>query len=142
MYRDLRFGIFVTLKGDSEYMQDCYREYGMVVDETGVYTRASIGMRREPTGCPAAFSADVAAVAKFDLPAGTVLDGEGGYHVYGEAVPARTSMERKLLPLNFTANKRILRDIKAGEFLTLDDIEYDPRCLTMQMWKEMADLIK
>ena len=51
-------------------------------------------------------------------------------------------MERKLLPLNFTANKRILRDIKAGEFLTLDDIEYDPRCLTMQMRKEMADLIK
>lgn len=158
VYRDLRFGIFITLKGDSEYMQDCYREYGMVVDETGVYTSlyrpnhmiglelnisvASIGTRREPTGCPAAFSADVAAVAKFDLPAGTVLDGEGGYHVYGEAVPARTSMERKLLPLNFTANKRILRDIKAGEFLTLDDIEYDPHCLTMQMRKEMADLIK
>lgn len=75
---------------------------------------ASIGTRHEPTGCPKMFNADVVSVAKFDIPAGTILDGEGGYYVYGEAVPARTSVQKGLLPLNFSAKKRVLRDIKAG----------------------------
>lgn len=158
VYRDLRFGIYVTLKGDSEYMQDCYKEYGMVVDETGEYTSlyrpnhmiglelnisvASIGTLHQPTGAPRTFSADVCSVAKFDIPAGTILDGEGGYHVYGEAVPAKTSVAKGLLPLNFSAKKRVLRNIKAGEYLTYADVEFDPNCLTMQMRKEMAELIK
>ena len=158
VFRDLRFGIYVTLKGDSEYMQDCYKEYGMVTDETGVYTClyrpnhmigletnisvATIGTRHEPTGTPKAFNADVVAVAKFDIPAGAMLDGEGGYFVYGEAVPAKTSVEKGLLPLNFTGNKKVLRDIKAGEFLSYQDIEYDPNCLTMQIRKEMAEMVK
>ena len=158
VFRDLRFGIYVTLRGDSEYMQDCYKEYGMVTDETGEYTClyrpnhmiglelnisvASVGTRHEPTGSPAAFRADVAAVAKFDIPAGTVLDGEGGYYVYGEAVPAKRSVENGLLPLNFSAGKRVKRDIKAGEFLSLNDVEYDPNCLTMQVRREMAGMIE
>ncbi|MBQ6117436.1 MAG: hypothetical protein IJL08_08990 [Oscillospiraceae bacterium] len=158
VFRDLRFGIYVTLTGDSEYMEDCYKEYGMVVDETGKYTSlyrpnhmiglelnisvASIATRREPTGQPNAFSADVVSVAKFDIPAGTILDGEGGYYVYGEAIPARVSVEKGLLPLNFSAKKRVLRDIKAGEFLSYNDVEFDPDCLTMQLRREMKDLIR
>lgn len=158
VFRDLRFGIYVTLRGDSEYMEDCYKEYGMVTDETGKYTSlyrpnhmiglelnisvASIGTRHEPTGCPKMFNADVVSVAKFDIPAGTILDGEGGYYVYGEAVPARTSVQKGLLPLNFSAKKRVLRDIKAGEFLTYQDVEFDPNCLTMQLRREMADMAR
>ena len=113
-----------------------YRPNHMIGLEMNISV-ASIGTRHEPTGCPVAFNADVASVAKFDIPAGTILDGEGGYYVYGDAVPAKTSMEKKLLPLNFSAKKRVLRDIKAGEFLTLSDVEYDPNCLTMQMRREM-----
>ena len=70
------------------------------------------------------------------------MDGEGGYYVYGEAVPAKTSVQNALLPLNFSANKRVLRDIKAGEFLTYNDVEYDQNCLTMQLRREMAELVK
>ena len=154
--RDLRYGIYVTLRGDSEYMMDCFKEYGMITDETGEYTClyrpnhmiglemnisvASIGTRHEPTGCPTAFHSDVVAVAKFDIPAGTILDGEGGYYVYGEAVPAKTSLVGNMLPLNFSANKKVLRDIKAGEFLSYSDVEYDPNCLTVQLRKEMAEM--
>ena len=158
VFRDLRYGIYVTLRGDTEYMMDCFKEYGMVTDETGEYTClyrpnhmiglelnisvASIGTRHEPTGCPTAFHSDVAAVAKFDIPAGTILDGEGGYYVYGEAVPAKISLEKNMLPLNFSANKKVLRDIKAGEFLSYSDVEYDPNCLTVQLRKEMAEMVK
>ncbi len=158
VYRDLRFGIYITLKGDSEYMMNCYKEYGMVTDETGEYTClyrpnhmiglemnlsvASVGVRREPTGCPRAFNADVVSVAKCDIPKGTILDGEGGYYVYGEVLPAKTSVEKGCLPLGFSGNKKVLRDIKAGEILTYDAIEYDSSCLTMEIRRELEAMAK
>ena len=61
--------------------------------------------------------------------------------MYGTAVPARRSVDEGLLPLNFSANKRVLRDIKAGEFLRLSDVEYDPNCQTMQIRREMIEMI-
>jgi hypothetical protein len=41
----------------------------------------SAALRNEPTGQPHDFRGDVAAVAKRDLRAGEMLDGEGGYTV-------------------------------------------------------------
>lgn len=157
VFKDIRFGIYVTLTGDSEYMQDCYKEYGMPTDQTGKYTSlyrpyhmigletnisvASIVCRNEPTGEPYAFNSDVVAIAKFDIPKGTMLDGEGGFWVYGNAIPAKVSMETKALPLNFSANKKTLRDIKAGEVISLNDVEYDPESTVMKVRAEMAKLI-
>ena len=81
------------------------------------------------------------AVAKFDIPKGTVLDGEGGFWVYGNATPAKVSVEKHLLPLNFTEGKKVLRDIKAGEILSLNDVEYDPNCQTMQLREQMKKFL-
>ena len=94
-----------------------YRPYHMIGLETNI-TVAQIACRHEPTGCSSAFRSDVVAVAKFDIPKGTVLDGEGGFWVYGNATPAKVSVEKHLLPLNFTEGKKVLRDIKAGETRT------------------------
>ena len=156
VYRDLRFGIFVTLTGDSDYMARCYREYGMVTDESGKYTClyrpfhmigletgisvAAVGTRGEPTGCPTAFHADVVSVAKGDLKAGTVLDGEGGYHVYGRVIPARLSVRNRCLPLGFSGGKRLLRDIRAGEVIPYEAVEYDADCLTMRIRRELEQM--
>lgn len=158
VYRDLRFGIYLTLKGDSEYMKNCYKEYGMVTDETGEYTClyrpnhmiglemnisvAAVGTRREPTGSPKMFNADVVSVAKCDIPAGTILDGEGGYFVYGNLMPAKLSVAKGCLPLGFSGHKKLLRDIKAGEVITYDAIEYDSNCLTMQIRRELEAMAK
>jgi len=158
VFKDLRFGIYVTLHGDSPYMMDCYKEYGMHTDPTGEFTClyrpyhmigletnitvAQIATRHEATGVADAFRSDVVAVAKFDIPKGTVLDGEGGFWVYGNAVPAKTSVEKHLLPLNFSANKKVLRDIKAGEVVSLNDVEYDPNCQVMQLRERMKKFIK
>jgi len=156
VFRDLRFGIYLTMTGDSEYMRSCYKEYGMVTDQTGKYTClyrpnhmiglelnvsiASIGVRKEPTGYPKMFKTDVVTIAKFDIPAGTVLDGEGGYYVYGNVMPARQSVEKGCLPLGFSGDKKTLRDIKAGEVLTYDMVEYDPDCLTMRIRRELETM--
>jgi len=158
VFRDLRFGVYVTLTGDSDYMKNCYKEYGMVTDKTGKYaclyrpyhmiglelnlSVASVGVRKEPTGCSKEFNADVAAVAKFDIPAGTILDGEGGFYVYGKAMLAKTSVANKCLPLGFSGDKKVLRNIKAGEVLTYDAIEFDANCLTMQIRKELEAMVK
>lgn len=156
VFRDLRFGIFVTLTGDSEYMQHCYKEYGMATDETGRYTClyrpyhmigletnisvASVGTRGEPTGFPKAFHADVVSVAKCDIKAGTVLDGEGGYYVYGRVIPARLSVQQHCLPLGFSGNKKLLRDIRAGEVIPYDAVAYDEGSLTMQIRRELETM--
>lgn len=157
VFRDLRFGIYVTLKGDSKYMQNCYKEYGMVTDETGKYiclyrpyhmiglelnvSVASVGLRKEPTGYPKMFNADVVSIAKCNIPAGTILDGEGGYYVYGDIMPAKESVSNGYLPLGFSGGKKVLHNIKAGEIITYDKIEYDKNCLTMQMRREMEKMI-
>jgi len=50
---------------------------------------ASIGLRKEPTGCAIGFHADVIATAKRDLKAGEMLDGGGRLHSLRQAVPGR-----------------------------------------------------
>ncbi|MCP6151394.1 hypothetical protein NL425_26960, partial [Klebsiella pneumoniae] len=76
-----------------DYARRCFKEYGMVTDPSGRYTAlyrryhliglelgisvAAAALRGEATGSAIGFYSDVAATAKRDLPAGTVLDGEG-----------------------------------------------------------------
>ena len=136
--RDLRWGVYVTFAADSEYVRRCFREYGLVTDETGNYAAmykpwhliglelgisvASIGLRREPTGCPDGFRGDVVAVAKRDLEAGEVLDGEGGYTVWGRLLPARDSLGCGGLPIGLAHGARLARAINKGMLLTWTDV--------------------
>ncbi|MGE3928509.1 MAG: NAD(P)H-dependent oxidoreductase, partial [Lautropia sp.] len=104
VFRDLRWGVYVTFAAGTDYVKRCFREYGLVTDPGGEYsamfkpyhliglelgiTVASVGLRREPTGSALAWHAVVVATAKRDLKAGEVLDGEGGFRVYGKLMPA------------------------------------------------------
>ena len=136
--RDLRWGVYVTLAADSEYVRRCFSEYGLATDETGNYAAmykpyhliglelgisvAAVGLRREPTGAPTGFRGDVVAVAKRDLAAGTTLDGEGGYTVWGRLIPARDSLGCAGLPIGLAHRVRLTRTVKKGETVTWRDI--------------------
>jgi len=136
--RDLRWGVYVTLAADSEYVRRCFSEYGLATDETGNYAAmykpyhliglelgisvAAVGLRREPTGAPTGFRGDVVAVAKRDLAAGTTLDGEGGYTVWGRLMPARDSLGCAGLPIGLAHRVRLTRTVKKGETVTWRDI--------------------
>jgi len=74
----------------------------------------------EPLGAP---TVEVVTVAKTDLPAGTVLDGLGGFHTYGVAERADTTAVQELLPIGVAEGCRTLRDIAKDEVLTYADIE-------------------
>jgi predicted homoserine dehydrogenase-like protein len=139
--RDLRWGVYVVFAGGSEYVERCFREYGLVTDASGQYTAlykpfhliglelgisvASVGLRGESTGAPIGFNADVVATAKRDLAAGEVLDGEGGYTVYGKVMPAAESLRIGGLPLGLAHKTPLRHAIAAGQPVRWSDVEID-----------------
>ena len=73
---------------------------------------ASVALRGEPTGVATCWNADVVATAKRDLQPGEMLDGEGGYTVWGKLLPAATSIALGGLPLGLAHDVKVTR---AGE---------------------------
>src|SRR5262245_34402512 len=104
----LALGTYVVVEGDTDYARSCFREYHMLPDRSGRYAAlyrpihmiglelgvsvASVALRKEPTGAPTAWRSDVVAVAKRPLRSGEVLDGEGGFCVWGRQAPAERSL--------------------------------------------------
>jgi predicted homoserine dehydrogenase-like protein len=139
VFRDLRWGVYVTFAAGSEYARRCFDEYGLVTDESGNYAGmykpyhliglelgisvASVGLRGEPTGAPDNFRADVVAVAKRNLREGEMLDGEGGYTVYGRLMPASDSLRIAGLPIGLAHGIAVKRAVGAGEPLSWNDVD-------------------
>jgi predicted homoserine dehydrogenase-like protein len=65
---------------------------------------------------------DVVATAKTDLPAGTVLDGIGGYYTYGVAENSDAAYQQQLLPMGLAEGARLVRDVRRDEVLTYGDV--------------------
>jgi predicted homoserine dehydrogenase-like protein len=148
----LQMGVYVTYEAPSEYTQRCFNEYWLLPDETGKYAGlyrplhliglelgvsvASIMLRGEPTGSPTGWQADVVATAKRDLKAGEVLDGEGGYMVWGKIMPAATSLAKNGLPLGL-AHMKLVRPVARGQLVTWADVEGDSKDATVAFRREM-----
>ncbi len=58
---------------------------------------------------------EVITIAKTDLPAGTVLDGIGGYHAYGTAENADVAAREALLPMGLSEGARLRRAVRRDE---------------------------
>ena len=97
---------------------------------------ASIMLRGEATGSPTGWQADVVATAKRDLKAGEVLDGEGGYMVWGKIMPAATSLAKNGLPLGL-AHMKLVRPVAKGQLVTWADVEVDPKDPTVAFRRKM-----
>jgi predicted homoserine dehydrogenase-like protein len=66
---------------------------------------------------------EVIAVAKRDLPAGSTLDGMGGYDSYGLIENASTARDESLLPMGLSVGCRLLRAIAKDEPISYRDID-------------------
>ncbi|MCW8308504.1 SAF domain-containing protein [Acidiphilium sp. PA] len=140
VFRDLRWGVYVVLEAPNDYAAACFAQYGLKTDSTGRYAAMykpfhliglelnvsvlSAVLRQEPTGAPDAFRGDVTATAKRDLRAGEVLDGEGGYTVWGRLMPAQASLACGALPIGLAHHARLRRDIRAGETVLWSDVDF------------------
>ena len=157
VFRDLRWGVYVTFAADSEYVRRCFHEYGLITDATGNYSAmykpyhliglelgisvASVGVRGEATGAPTGFRGDVVATAKRDLKAGELLDGEGGYTVYGKLMPAVDSLACGGLPLGLAHGVALKRAVAKGHPVKWSDvaeIDSDAARFRREMEREFA----
>jgi predicted homoserine dehydrogenase-like protein len=55
-----------------------------------------------------------------------MLDGEGGFCVWGKQTPAALSLQEGYLPLGLAGNVRLNTDIAAGERLRWSDVALEP----------------
>ena len=148
MLRDLRWGVYVTFEAPNDYVKECFAEYGLQTDASGGYAALyrpvhlvgmelsvsvlKAGLAGEATGCPAAFAGDVVATAKRNLSAGEVLDGEGGYTVFGRLQPSATATRIGGLPIGLAHNVTLLNDVPAGSPIGWSDVRHaaaDPAIL-------------
>jgi predicted homoserine dehydrogenase-like protein len=77
------------------------------------------------------------ATAKRDLKKGEVLDGEGGFCVWGKQTPAERSLDEGCLPLGLAQNVKLKRDVREGERLRWSDVDYEPNDLAVRVRREM-----
>src|SRR5438270_4571897 len=142
VFRDLRWGVYVVIAAPNDYAAACFRQYGLRTDASGRYAAMykpyhliglelgisvlSAALRGEPTGQPREFRGDVVYVAKRDLNAGWALDGEGGYTVWGELLPAARSLAEGALPIGLAHHVRLVRDVAQGAVLRWSDVEAIP----------------
>ena len=77
------------------------------------------------------------AVAKRDLRAGEVLDGEGGWTVYARATSAQASRAQALLPIGLAHGVALTRDIPAGTPLRMADVVLNDTSHGVQLRRAM-----
>lgn len=153
VFRDLRWGVYVVLEAPNDYAADCFKQYGLKTDSSGRYAAMykpyhliglelnisvlSAALRREPTGQPRGFRGDAAAVAKRDLRAGEMLDGEGGYTVWGRLMPAAASLKMGALPIGLAHRVKLKNNIAHGAVIGWADVEIDGDSDTVKVRREM-----
>jgi len=156
VFRDLRWGVYVTFAAPSDYVCKCFAEYGLKTDTTGRYSAmykpyhliglelglsvASIMVRGEPTGTTRGFQGDVVATAKRDLAPGERLDGEGGATVFGKLMPAQASLATGCLPIGLAHNVVLKQPIAAGQPVRWQDVAFDDANPTVRFRREMESV--
>ncbi|MGV8938547.1 MAG: NAD(P)H-dependent oxidoreductase [Allorhizobium sp.] len=136
---NIRYGMFVTFKAPDEYTRGCFKQYGLLTDKSGWYgsmwrpfhligleTSVSVlsaVLRKEPTGSSKEYRGDAVATAKCDLKAGDMLDGEGGFAVWANAIPASKSRALDALPIGLAHNVRLKNAIAKDQVVRFSDVE-------------------
>ena len=150
---DIRMGVWVTVEAETQYIKNCFEEYNAHTDPSGRYftlykrwhliglevgmSVASVALRGEPTGVATGWHADVVATAKRNLKPGDMLDGEGGYTVWGKLLPAQKSAAMGGLPLGLAHQVKVVRPVAKGQSLTWQDVDIDTSTYAYKIRREM-----
>jgi predicted homoserine dehydrogenase-like protein len=148
--------LLIAVEGQTEYMRNCFEEYNAHTDPSGRYftlykrwhliglevglSVASVALRGEATGLATGWNADVVATAKRNLQPGEMLDGEGGYTVWGKLLPAATSVRIGGLPPGLAHQVKRLRPVQQGQALSWADVAVDTGTDAYRLRREMESL--
>lgn len=151
--RDIRLGVYVVFEASNDFAKRSLGEYGVKMDPSGRYAAMyrpyhlvglelsvsvlRAGLLGQATGSSIYFKGDVVARAKRDLSAGEMLDGEGGYTVYGGLRPATLAVQGSELPVGLSYNVRLKRPIPEHEIIRWEDVEYDESAYLIRLRREM-----
>jgi len=153
---DIRMGVWVTVEAETDYIKNCFEEYNAHTDPSGRYftlykrwhliglevgmSVASVALRGEPTGVAIGWNADVVAAAKRDLKPGDILDGEGGYTVWGKLLPSSKSVQLGGVPLGLAHDVKVIRPVPQGQVVTWADVAMDTTTRAYQLRMELEAL--
>ncbi len=154
---DIRMGVWVTIEAETDYIKNCFEEYNAHTDPSGRYftlyrrwhliglevgmSVASVALRHEATGVASCWKADVVATAKRDLRVGELLDGEGGYTVWGKLQPAKKSLAMGGVPLGLAHSVKVVRPVAKGQCLTWADVAMNTSTAAYRMRKSLESLV-
>ena len=150
---NLRFGMFVTFTSDEPYSIRCLREYGVATDPSGKVgamwrpyhliglevgiSIASVALRGEATGAPAhGHIGEVVCGTRKALKAGEIIDGEGGYAVYGMTTTAQKARRGRLVPLGLSQGLTLVRDVPADHLIGEADVRFDESAFIWKLRRE------
>jgi predicted homoserine dehydrogenase-like protein len=128
--RDLRWGVYVVFKAESDYAASCFKQYGLPTDSTGRY--AAMYKPYHLIGLELSIS-----VLNVALRGEPMLDGEGGYTVYAKLIPAARSRKLGGLPIGLANHVKLVRDVAAGDFVTAADVVLAKRLQAIRVRREM-----
>ncbi|MEK9572941.1 MAG: Gfo/Idh/MocA family oxidoreductase [Alphaproteobacteria bacterium] len=153
VHKDLRWGVYVVIEAPNDYAAACFKQYGMNTDASGRYSAMykpfhliglelnisilSAALLGQPTGMTKGYHSDVVATAKRSLKAGEMLDGEGGFTVWGKLCSARQSAEIGGVPIGLAHHLTLTRDVPAGAPITWQDVGDHPDTDILALRKKM-----
>ena len=153
VHKDLRWGVYVVIEAPNDYAAACFKQYGMNTDASGRYSAMykpfhliglelnisilSATLLGQPTGMTKGYHSDVVATAKRPLKAGEMLDGEGGFTVWGKLCSARQSAEIGGVPIGLAHHLTLTRDVPAGAPITWQDVGDHPDTDILALRKKM-----
>jgi predicted homoserine dehydrogenase-like protein len=151
----LRWGVYIVFKAGTDFVRRFLAIHDFLRDGSGEYgavyrpfhligmelamSVASAVLRGEATGSAEGFMADVASVAKRDLKPGEVLDGEGGYSVFGRLIRADESLSKRYLPMGLSRGAKMIKPVAKDSFVTYGDAEMDENTLAFRVRKTLED---
>jgi predicted homoserine dehydrogenase-like protein len=141
--RSIRGGMYAVIEGMTPFPVESLESYGeiigMIIGKKSKHAmiyrpqhfvghEVPLGVARmmlygESTGAPIGHVSEVVAAAKKNLKPGTILDGEGGYTVYGIIEKADVARAERLLPVGLTEGAEVFHEIPEDGMITYDDVK-------------------
>jgi predicted homoserine dehydrogenase-like protein len=154
---NLRWGVYVTFTSDSAYSRQCWPEYGVATDPSGTYAAlwrpyhfigleigvsvASVVLNGEATGAPSYGPlAEVVCATRGPMKAGELIDGEGGYAVYGTVVSGERARRERLVPMGLAYGLKLNRDVGVDHPIGEADVTWDESSFIWKLRREQESL--
>jgi predicted homoserine dehydrogenase-like protein len=83
---------------------------------------------------------EVITLAKTPLTRGKVLDGIGGYDIYGQCENAVVARKENLLPIGLAEGAILSRDVPIDHAFSFDDVELPEENLAVRLFKEQTKM--